>query len=217
MRSGWWWGTHSWQAYLQEYAAVHPECLSEWKTSPLANDHDFSDTTDQDHYEQHIAQVIDLENYSLSHARKGCRSDIKRAKKFYDVWIFDNVKQFQQIHFAKFGYARPQSTFDMNDAWLQRGNGFVAAACNKDGKWVAAAMWFIYQRCAYYASGPSLVGDVQSSVIYESLLDLKKRGVRFVDMGQIDGETEKEKKIGNFKAGFGGERQPFTIVKRRTP
>ena len=68
---------------------------------------------------------------------------------------------------------------------------------------------------AYYMSGPSLRDNVQHAVIWKSLQLLKERDITLVELGQIDGETEKEKNIGKFKAGWGGEEKPFTIVRKK--
>jgi hypothetical protein len=55
---------------------------------------------------------------------------------------------------------------------------------------------------------------VQQAVIWHSLKLVRAHGVRLVELGQTDGETEKERNIGKFKAGFGGTSQPFAIVRK---
>lgn len=90
----------------------------------------------------------------------------------------------------------------------------TVSAENKKGEFVAAALWIVYQNCAYYASGPSLEKNTMHAVIWKSLQLLKARGVTLVELGQIDGETEKEQNIGKFKQGFGGEAKPYTVVRR---
>jgi len=80
---------------------------------------------------------------------------------------------------------------------------------------IASALWILYEGGAYYASGPSVEKNVQHAVIWKSLELLKAKGIRLVELGQIDGETEKEKNIGKFKGGWGGTVQPFTIARRR--
>jgi hypothetical protein len=87
------------------------------------------------------------------------------------------------------------------------------AACDQQKRFVAAAMWLIYNGGAYYASGPSIERNAMHSVIWESL-QLLNLVARYVDMGQVDGKTEKERGIALFKCGFGGDDRPFTIVKK---
>ena len=40
MKSGWFFGTQMWAEYLAEYSKARPECLNEFRSSPLTNDHD---------------------------------------------------------------------------------------------------------------------------------------------------------------------------------
>lgn len=218
MRSGWWWGSDEWQRYLSEYAKTRPECLNEWKSSPLANDHDFSEYVDEPASawvrSEHQSQVIDLRTHKWSDIRKSYHSIIHRAQERYAIEEDRNLLPFRLVHHCAFGHVRNGQTFAIQQEWILTGNAMaVTARNNKDGT-NASAFWIIYQGSAYYASGPSTALNVQHAVIWKSLQLLKERGVTLVELGQIDGETEKERNIGKFKAGFGGEAKPFTIVRR---
>lgn len=214
MRSGWFFGTEMWTEYLQAYAKTRPDCLKEWRSSPLANDHRFAlvyGMTASDHQ----SRVIDLRLHNWSDVRKSYHAIIHRADDHYDYIEAGDIFTFREIHRNAFGDVRPDETFFIQQKWLQSGRAMAYCACDAvTDQWVAAALWIIYNGCAYYASGPSMIPNVQHAVIWHSLQLLKQRGITLVDMGQIDGETEKERNIGLFKSGFGGVNQPFTIVRR---
>jgi hypothetical protein len=226
MRSGWFFGTEEWNRYLQEYAKTRPECLHEWKSSPLADDHDLSEAVPWDEWddvpayttEEHLSQVIDLRTHKWSDIRKSYHSIIHRAEDTHH-FTSTSIMPYMLAHITAFGAVRHSNTFKIQESWIQSGNAL--AVCAYKGTHdlkpspLTAALWIIYQGCAYYASGPSSERDVQHAVIWNSLQLLKARGVTLVDMGQIDGETEKERNIGKFKQGFGGEAKPFTIVRRK--
>jgi hypothetical protein len=211
-----------WQEYLQEYAKTRPECLREWKSSPLADDHDYSEwimrSDDNWIFERHQSQVIDLRTHKWSDVRKSYRGLINQAMKNIGIEKTCLGYKFQTIHQAAFGSTRTQRTYDIQGEWLKGGlaQAFIAYKYTPSGEevYAAGALWIVYQNCAYYASGPSIYDNVQHAVIVRSLEALRSYGVTLVDMGQIDGETEKERNIGKFKHGFGGEAKPFTIVRR---
>jgi hypothetical protein len=215
MKSGWFWNTPMWQAYLEEYAKTRPECLHEWKSSPLVNDHDFSKREMNRTYIQtdYLSQVIDLRTHKWSDVRKSYHSIIHRGQEQLEIEEDEGVLSFRIAHHFAFGSVRSEKTFIIQGEWVKGGNALVVSARKKDVL-VGSVLWIIYQGCAYYASAPSLEKNVMHAVIWKSLKLLKERGITIVELGQIDGETEKEKNIGKFKAGWGGEAKPFTIVRR---
>lgn len=219
MRSGWWWGSDKWQQYLVEYAKTRPECLNEWKSSPLANDHDFTEYVDEPasawSKEEHQSQVIDLRTHKWSDVRKSYHSLIHRGLENLIIAESSVITPYRLVHHMAFGSVRSLETFVIQQKWVQKRYAMVVTAENSKENLVAAALWIIYQGCAYYASGPSVERNAQHAVIWKSLQLLKTRGVTLVELGQIDGETEKEKNIGKFKQGFGGIALPFRIVRRR--
>ena len=228
MRSGWFWGTPMWQEYLEEYAKTRPECLYEWKTSPLANDADFSDLDKLvcpipfDHVvSTHLSQVIDLRTHKWSDVRKSYRGLINKARKELSVdeykadFIGRDMGVFKSLHAkANGGQPRNDATYCCQKQWVSSGHGMVVMATDWPTVY-AAAYWILWNGGAYYMSGPSLRDNVQHAVLWKSLQLLKERDITLVELGQIDGETEKEKNIGKFKAGWGGEEKPFTIVRKK--
>lgn len=215
MRSGWFFGTPMWAEYLSEYAKTRPECLNEWKTSPLANDHYFVESpVGQLEWQQHQTQVLDLRTHKWSDVRKSYHSIIHRGQEQLEIAEAHNLLTFRLVHQCAFGSVRSLSTFLIQDDWVKSGNAMAVNAFNKKDECVAAAFWIIYQGCAYYASGPSTEKNTMHAVIWKSLQLLKARRVTLVELGQIDGETEKEKGIARFKMGWGGEVKPYTVVRR---
>lgn len=216
MKSAWFWGSPMWAEYLAEYAEYRPECLHEWKTSPLANDHDFSARKMSATYEQteHLSQVIDLRTHKWSDVRKSYHSIIHRGQEQLEIEEDNGVLSFRVAHHFAFGAVRSEKTFRIQSEWCKSGNALVVSARKKDVL-AGSVLWIIYQKCAYYASSPSLERNVTHTIIWESFKRLRDRGITLVELGQIDGETEKEKNIGKFKSGFGGVAMPYTIVKRR--
>lgn len=212
MRSGWFWDTDQWKQYETAYYADRMRPV-EYKESPLderpwwclAKLPGYS-------YEAHGTQVLDLVTHEWSDLRKSYHSLIHRAQETYSIYAADSIAVFQRVHQAAFGIVRSQATYDIQGEWLRNGLARCVIAALGDEP-VAAALWIVYEGSAYYASGPSLVKKVMHAVIWESLQQLRGLGVRFVELGQVDGETEKERNIGKFKRGFGGMTVPFCIAR----
>lgn len=219
MRSGWFWGTSEWERYQGAYWAgrMRPE---EYKSSPLANDHDFKELEEGVCFlgkwdvQDHQTQVIDLRLHQWTDLRKSYHSIIHRALERYTISPRMTINPFREVHARAFGLVRSPETFQIQNSWIEHGCAEVVVAHDENENPVAAAFWIIWKDGAYYASGPSLVQNLQHAVIWESLVLMKSRGITLVDMGQIDGETEKEKNIGKFKAGFGGSSMSYTVVRR---
>ncbi len=215
MKSGWFWGTAMWQEYLAEYAKMRPECLDEFKSSPLADDHDFSDAGEQYSFSTHQSQVIDLNYQSWSDVRESYHSLIHRATKQLKITSTTVGGLFPYIHRAKFGTVRNDATYNHQRQWIRDGYAMLVVSYAErtpmDCDYVSAVLWITYKGCAYYASSPSLQKNIQHAIVWKSFDLLRERGIRFVDMGQIDGE---EASRGVFKTGFGGEAEPFTIVRK---
>jgi hypothetical protein len=216
MKSAWFFGTEHWQKYLQDYAQVHPECLNEFRSSPLAEDHDFADA---DGYQLDTCQtqVIDLRDgiWGLGHVRKSYHSLINKAKREYDIRKYNAaaIIEYKDVHIqANGGQPRPDATYAHQAEWLKLGCGLLI------GTSTAFAYWLVYDDRASYMSGPSVELSVQHAVVYVSLQILQRRGVQLVEMGQVDGPhmTEKERSTGFFKTGFGGEARPYLVAREMT-
>ena len=239
MRSAWWWGSKQWAEYQQAY--YHGQAPDEYKTSPLANDHDFGVQPGEFVFGErdargfatvnplcpwtitvHRTRVIDLTvpiEQLWQGVRKSYHSIIHRAEELFCIEESQSLMPFRILHHEVFGNVRSEQTFIIQQQWMKQGNAMsvVASVIADEGTQanIAAALWILYEGCAYYASGPALEKNVQHAVIWKSLELLKAKGIRLVELGQIDGETEKEKNIGKFKGGWGGTVQPFTIARRR--
>jgi hypothetical protein len=218
MKSGWFWGTAMWADYLQEYVKIRPECIDEFKSSPLADDHDFSDTGEQYSFSTHQTQVIDLRTHKWSDVRKSYRSIIHRANKDYDIVRCSTITPFMLAHISAFGTTRGIETFKVQERWMDAGHAMAICAypvlSTLRPSPQTAALWIVYQGKAYYASGPSKDLNVQHAIMWQSLCWLKLEGITLAEIGVVDGETDKEKNIGFFKTGFGGEAKPFTIARK---
>jgi len=225
MKSAWWWGTEEWEAYQVEYwkGRERPE---EYKTSPLARDEEFDWETQRTNFDLtvHQTQVIDLTlpiETLWNKVRKSYHSIVHRAQERYEIvpaWTHPAIWEYQRVHAdANGGAPRAQATYEHQWQWLADGNGLLMLAQDPEqlGKVVAAAYWIVYQGKAYYMSGPSVERSVQHAVIWDSLVWLKANAITTAELGQIDGETEKEKNIGKFKQGWGGYAVPFQTIRRR--
>ena len=221
MRSAWWWGTEQWAKYQAIYH--HGHIPSEYKSSPLdPNGEDFNWDIERRNYSMRInmTRVLDL-TVPMEVLWKGVRDSyralINKAERTYDIEMGDDIEDFRALHAeANHGQPRPTRTYEIQGEWLKTRNGLLVMAWQVESQRpVAAAYWIIFNQGAYYASGPSLEKNVQHAVIWKSIWLLKAMGITMVDLGQVDGETAKERNIGLFKKGFGGYDAPFTIVTKR--
>jgi len=213
MRSGWWWGTDEWERYQVEYYAGKERPI-EYKSSPLANDHDLIPLPPLYRFENRISRVIDLQSLTWGNLRKSYHSIINSANDRCRIGVTSDIEKFKKVHIAANGMqSRPDETYEIQGEWIKSANGLLVGAHSEE--WLAFAYWIIYQGSAYYASGPSIEKNIQHAVIWRSLLMMRDLGVRYVDMGQIEGGemTKKERDIALFKRGFGGENKLFVVVK----
>ena len=222
MHSAWFWKTNEWAEYQQAYH--RGQVPDEYKSSPLASDHDFDWERERTNYDLSVHQTVVLDltapiEQLWQGVRKSYHSIIHRAEELFCIEESQSLMPFRILHHEVFGNVRSEQTFIIQQRWMKQGNAMsVVASIDADEGTqanIASALWILYEGCAYYASGPALEKNVQHAVIWKSLELLKAKGIRLVELGQIDGETEKEKSIGVFKAGFGGTVQPFTIARRR--
>lgn len=223
MRSGWFWQTDAWEAYQQAYYSNRPR-PDEYKTSPLSewDGEGMSalwperEVTDYD-LSIHRSQVIDL-RLTLEDLWRGIRKSyrplINKALKVYEFRP-GGLTDYHFLHAQANGReTRTQGTWDCMGRWMEEGLGGLVLAV-KDEVMAAGAFFITYHGSAYYHSGPKLVENVQHAVIWTAMKQLKAIGITHLELGQLDGETEKERNIGKFKAGFGGKAVPFTIATRR--
>lgn len=234
MRSGWFWGTEMWEQYQQAYwrDRKRPE---EYKSSPLADDEDLKEAVYGREWEvtEHETQVLDLTQMEWisesalklkwGDVRDSYRSLINGAMlRFgFNDWAVSRLiaHRYRDLHRAAFGNVRNDETFRIQEKWIEQGYGLFVLAWRgyEEIDLVAAgAYWIVYHGKAYYASGPSVEHNVQHAVIWHSLALLKHHGIQLVELGPIDGATDKEKNIGHFKTGFGGKARPYIVARRKT-
>lgn len=221
MTSGWFWKTELWRQYQASYH--HGQIPSEYKTSPLdPNGEDFNWDVERKNYSMRInkTRVLDLTppmDTLWKGVRDSYRALINKAERTYDIMMHDNIEDYRTLHAeANHGQPRPTRTYEIQGEWLKTRNGLLVMADQViPRKYVAAAYWIIFNHGAYYASGQSLTRNIQHAVIWKSLELLKAMRVTMVELGQVDGETAKERNIGTFKKGFSGTDVPFTTVTKR--
>lgn len=177
---GWWWwtdapGARKWMKYC---CASFPVQSHMWRTSVV----DLSQSTD------------DL----LAGIRKTYRHIIRDDE--HEIRSND-PEGYVECHMRACPGARPDESYKHNLWWAQSGGAHTVCAY-EDGKPVAAAMALLDKGWAYYGSGPSVKGNVQHAVQWRMIRDLKKKGYKFYELGNIDAEGEKEQAISFFKRGF---------------
>ena len=156
-------------------------------------------------------RVVDLCDLKWSEVRSSYRSLIHRADREYNISFHSGTgsgaeaafARYQEIHRRLYG-GRPDETYRLQRDWLEAELAAVALAETGDVTW-GGAYWFVYKGGAYYGSGAYAARDVSHAVVWRSLLALGARGVRAASLGwRGTAETDKERAIEFFKAGFGG-------------
>lgn len=219
MKSGWFWQTVKWEVYQRAYYADRSR-VEEYKSSPLCDDHEFDWELNRTLFNlsTHQSQVVDLtlpKPDLWRGIRKSYRPLINKALRDY-AFKSVSVSDYHALHsMANERETRGQATWDCMDEWMRDGHGGTIGAYHGE-LLIAGAYFIIYQGAAYYASGASITDNVQHAVIWTAMKRLKDAGVGLLELGQIDGETEKERNIGKFKSGFGGKAMPFTVATRRS-
>ena len=122
------------------------------------------------------------------------------------------------LHDLKVGRStRPLETWEMMDQWVRDGHGQVAYVTrHTTGMPLGYVYAIVHGNWAYYASGVTLEPNLAHALIWHVMLALKKRGVRWFEVGWLwrPGEDEKAKSIAFFKQGFGGAAVPAADAAR---
>ena len=147
--------------------------------------------------EPYFTQVIDLrrtEEQLRREVRKSYRSLINKQEEVR----FCAVSVFQGIHEKVKGKTRAQETWEIQ----MKMN--TVCACRND--MTAGCMFYYGPQWSYYASA---AGDNSHACIWSCLMELKKWGVQFAEMGeQTWNQTDpKLVNISHHKAGYGGQTQ----------
>jgi hypothetical protein len=223
MRSGWFWNSPQWAEFQKAYAVDH-HGPPQWKSSPLATDHDFTDAFHDTgrvragySAEVHHSRVIDLledKDVRWHGVRKSYRPLIHGALNTYEVGTHHSIAPYMGLHRAQFGHVRSDRTFEIQQEWLDQGLAVLVVAIQQhSNQAVGAAYWNCYNGCAYYGSACRTVKDVGHCLVWEGMKFLKERGIVRVELGQVTNHaSQKEKDIMFFKRGFSGKDCPFTVV-----
>jgi hypothetical protein len=148
----------------------------------------------------HYTQVVDLRKSveKLRHdLRKSYRSLVnKSAEKIV-------AKQFQSIHERVKGKTRSIAS------WIiQFGMDTV---CYANPEKTAGVMFYAGPVWSYYASA---AGDNTHAAIWSALMELKRRGVQFCEMGTQEWGEGKMASIARYKSGFGGSTKVRLILRK---
>lgn len=201
-----------WETYCFHYYRSN-ERLRYYRTSPFAEDHDFSDAGDRYEVQMRETRVIDLaEPLKL---RGNCRRDADEQAERCDVTEDQYTYTYHALHVRQNGReTRPQETWDCMDEWIKEGYGKQFLMRERGtGLPLAGVYWIIYQGAAYYASEAGRDAHV---LIRDSLERLKACGVRYVEMGDVTpSDDPKANGIAFFKRGFGGKDQYYVLMEPR--
>ncbi len=171
-------------------------------------------------------QVIDLtkSEEELRHAvRRRYKSHINWGEKTLSLVTYDHSnitpeihEQFRLLHISVAGReTRSAESWRVQLKQVMENEAFAIAGC-LDGQLVTAALFLHSSLYCYYGVGASIREmfdkPLSHAVIWRSILEAKRRGCRFYEMGELVdlypcGFSEKEKNIANFKRGFGGVAQ----------
>lgn len=203
-----------WETYQRHYGAFNGSA-QEWKSSPLADDHDLEGRPSRIHQ----SQVIDL-TCSLPELWRGVRKSyrplINRSLAKYQYEISKDLDVFHALHTAANGReTRSQGTWDCMAQWLVDGYGLLVMARLGDA-WIDGAYFITYKGGAYYASAasPGDNKDAHKAVMWEGIKALRRCHITQLEMGAVSGDSQKEKGLAMFKTGFGGAAHTYEVVRR---
>jgi hypothetical protein len=171
--------------------------------------------------------VVDLkpdEKELWKHIRKSYKNLINRADRYDDGYSLKvcgrndaawAVRTAHGLHIqCAGGEMRSARTWELMESWATGGNALVAIASNATASAVGYAYAIRYKQWAYYASGGSLVNDVQHALQWVLIKALRCDGVTAYELGYAVGPkaSVKDKGIAHFKAGFGSTPLVCTVL-----
>lgn len=153
----------------------------------------------------YYTQVIDL-TQTVETLRHNLRKSYHSLVNKQEQVEFCTVDVFQGIHEYVKQKVRPQESWD-----LQKKMNTLCAHDN--GR--CGVMFYVGPVWAYYASA---AGDHTHAAIWACMLELKRRGVHWLEMGeQVYQGDEKAVNISRYKKGFGGETRVRLNLRKPTP
>lgn len=119
---------------------------------------------------------------------------------------------------------RAQRTWDLMAEWAEAGNALTALVGHRDqimdpareNGWTGFAYVIRYKNWAYYASGATTEPSTGHALQWQLIRTLRYGGLASYELGWAarPGDSEKERGIAQFKAGWGGELMPVVAVER---
>lgn len=202
--SRWWWPT-----------PVPPTAVVSWQPAGALRHDSMTAVLD-------LSTAPELQRRAM---RDSYRSLINRGRRIFDVQVVDAHQQhrpshdvYEALHVAAAGRrTRPSETFEQQWSMLQQDQAMLVVL-RFEGTAVGAAYFFHRSGHAYYGSAADAPGYAGPPGVGHTMIDAavqyyRTRGLRWLELGAIpDGPqlfevpTPKDRAIGFFKAGFGGER-----------
>jgi hypothetical protein len=175
--------------------------------------------------------------------RRGERDYVIKSNR--NIWTMDSKlwESYEQCHRTFGSRERSNLTYSYQKDWVDAGVGYIVAGYSKEGSdkdgpsvvaspvfgsadgsspsslassiCSGASLSFNYKNYAYYASGPSLVRDLQHCLQWKALIGLRSLGVDFYEMGWVN-HAPNQKGIEFFKRGFGGSLRRVDVVESHT-
>lgn len=152
--------------------------------------------------------------------RRSYKSLIHRGQRRYCLQTFATPLGVQLAHAVHRDAAgretRPQRTWELMEEWATDGHVLTALAVNESlppPNVRGMALAIRYKDAAYYASGAGIDRDVSHALVWELIRTLRSGGINTFELGWAcrPGDTEKDRNIAFFKAGFGGRLQSLLV------
>ena len=150
----------------------------------------------------HYVQVVDLRNEHDMHAglRRSYRSLVTKASGISEC----DVMEMRVLHKAVKGDTRPIATWEIQEQ--------MQTLCLMDTDHGCTVMFYYNDTWAYYASA---AGPNTHACIWQALLALRDRGVKYCEMGTQEYHgPDKAVGISKFKAGFSGRTEVRLLLER---
>lgn len=178
----------------------------------------------------HYTHVVDLldgdDGAHWKRVRKSYHSLIRKAEREYGITVHSNIpdakavvlmEHARHLHILAAGReTRSIKTWDYMTCWLTAGHGVLALAQTEAGATVGFAYAIRYKDWSYWASGATIVPNVQHALQWQLMHALRcDEKTRYYEVGHDADEQDgqKAKGIAFFKSGLGGSRWPVVEMK----
>jgi hypothetical protein len=158
----------------------------------------------------YFTQVIDLtkSEKELKHdLRKSYKSLVEKYKE--EIGVYFGIYGFRQIYKIICDGTRSNETWNIQDRMAMRDEAFSVLHYGRN----AGVLFYVSGDYGYYASSKS---DMNTHhLVWKAILECKKRGVKYLEMGEQVFTDDKAGNISKFKRGFGGETKTRLLVRRK--